>query len=153
MGGTGVGLGLGDRRCMSDAISKDAETQEMIVSALGKMDRKGVERMSHIQYFDNESPGFTGTMCEILMRYAADHDKPTVGYSVSDKVTKASARCTHAMLRKGVDLAEAMMKAGERAGGGGGGHRIASGAWFPPGNEKIFLEALNEIIGEQVSAR
>ena len=152
MGGIAVGLGLGDRRCLADALSKDAETQEMIVSALRELDGR-VEQMENIQCFSNDAPGFTGTLCEVLMRFFGSGSKPTVGYSRTDNITKASARCTHAILKKGVDLSAAMRRAGEQAGGGGGGHKIASGAWFPPGNEKIFLEALDKIIGEQVSAK
>jgi len=153
MGGTGIGLGLGDKKCMSDAVLKDAETREMLAAVLREADRKGLEQMRHIQKFSNDSPGFTGTLCESFMRFTADPNKPTVGCSLSDNIVKASARCTHAMLRKGVDLSMAMRAAGESAGGGGGGHKIASGAWFPPGNEKKFFDTLDDIIGQQVSAR
>jgi RecJ-like exonuclease len=152
-GGTGIGLGLGDKKCMSDAVTKDGETQEMLVSAVREMDQRGMEQMDNVQFFCNDAPGFTGTLCEILMRYAADQNKPTIGYSVSEGITKASARCTHSILKKGVDLSAAMKRAGEHAGGGGGGHKIASGAWFPPGNEKKFLEMLDKMVGEQVSAK
>ncbi|MDR0334456.1 MAG: DHH family phosphoesterase [Methanomassiliicoccaceae archaeon] len=153
MGGAGVGLGLGDRKCMADAVAKDAEMQEMIVSVLGEIDKKGLTVMKNIKFFDNDAGGFTGTICEVLMRFAADNDKPTIGCSTFENVTKASARCTHAILRKGVDLSVAMRKAGEHAGGGGGGHNIAAGAWFPHGNEKKFLEALDSIVGQQISAK
>ncbi|MDR0335397.1 MAG: DHH family phosphoesterase [Methanomassiliicoccaceae archaeon] len=151
-GGVAVGLGLGDKKCLSDAIVKDNEMRNMIVNALTEMDKRGIEERTNIRCFENASSGFTGTLCEILMRFTGDGRRPTVGYSVSDNITKASARCTHAILNKGVDLSFAMRKAGELAGGGGGGHKIASGAWFPPGNEKLFLEALDRIIGEQFSA-
>ena len=109
--------------------------------------------MENIQFFENGTSGFTGILCESLMRFVADPNRPTIGYSRSNGIIKASARCTHPILRKGVDLSVAMRSAGERAGGGGGGHRIASGAWFPVGKEKEFLTALNDIIGEQISAR
>jgi len=153
MGGTAIGLGLGDKKCMADAVAKDSEMRKMLADALAEMDRRGIEQRTHIRCFENASPGFTGTLCEVLMRFTGDQSRPTVGYSVSDDITKASARCTHAILRKGVDLSDAMRRAGEIAGGGGGGHKIASGAWFPPGNEKVFLEALDRIVGEQFSAK
>jgi RecJ-like exonuclease len=153
MEGVAVGLGLGDKKCMSDAVSKDVEAQEMLVSVVRDVDMNGLEQLKNIQYFNSGTSGFTGTVCEILMRYASYHDKPTVGLGVSEGVTKASARCTRALLKRGADLSAAMKAAGECAGGGGGGHMIASGAWFPPGNENIFLKALDDIIGEQVDAR
>ncbi|MCL2142856.1 MAG: DHH family phosphoesterase [Methanomassiliicoccaceae archaeon] len=152
-GGIGIGLGLGDKRCMNDALTKDAGSREMIVSALRDIDSKGLGQKNNFQYFENTTSGFTGILCESIMRFIADPNRPTVGYSVSDGVTKASARCTHPILRKGVDLSEAMRLAGESAGGGGGGHKIASGAWFPAGNENIFLDALDKIIGKQINAR
>jgi RecJ-like exonuclease len=138
---------------MADALSKDTETQEMLVSVLRNIDAAGLGNMKNIQFFENDISGFTGMLCEALMRFAADPDRPVIGYSRSGSIVKASARCTHAILRRGVDLSEAMRRAGESAGGGGGGHRIASGAWFPAGNEKIFLETLDTTVGEQVSAK
>jgi RecJ-like exonuclease len=152
-GGIAIGLGLGDKKCMADAIAKDLEMKKMVIDALAELDRHGIEERTNIRCFENKESGFTGTLCEILMRFTGDQSRPTVGYSITDNVAKASARCTHRILSKGVDLSVAMKKAGEAAGGGGGGHRIASGAWFPPGNEKIFLESLDRIIGEQFSAK
>ncbi|MCL1983943.1 MAG: DHHA1 domain-containing protein, partial [Methanomassiliicoccaceae archaeon] len=151
-GGIGVGLGLGDKKCLSEAQRIDEEARKAVLSAFIEIDSKGLEQMRNIQYFRNTESGFTGTMCEIAMRFTGDRNRPTVGYTVVENNTKASARCSHELLRMGVNLTDAMKKAGEAAGGGGGGHKVASGAWFPAGNEKIFLDALDTIIGEQLSA-
>ena len=152
-GGVGIGLGLGDRACMESAARSMDETSERTLAAVKELDSKGLEKMDNIQFFDSSASGFTGVLCEIAMRYICDPDKPVVGCNSSDGRSKASSRCTHAILEKGVDLSVAMKAAGEAAGGSGGGHRIASGAWFPSGNEKKFLEALDRIIGEQISAK
>jgi RecJ-like exonuclease len=152
-GSIGIGFGLGDRKCASQASDMDRDSRMKMLSAVRELDSGGLKQMDNIQFFDNTESGFTGMICETVMRFTGDLDKSTVGYSTSGGMTKASARCTHSILRKGVDLSAAMRAAGESAGGGGGGHMIASGAWFPSGNEKGFLDKLNEIIGEQISAR
>jgi len=152
-GGVGIGMGLGDRMCFESASDSMDETSESILAAAKELDSNGLRKMKNIQFFDNSASGFTGKLCELAIRYIGDPDKPAVGYSSLEKMTKASSRCTHAVLDKGVDLSVAMRIAGETAGGGGGGHRIASGAWFPSGNEKIFLETLDRIIDEQISAK
>ncbi|MCL1904942.1 MAG: DHH family phosphoesterase [Methanomassiliicoccaceae archaeon] len=150
-GGVGVGLGLGDRKCLSEAQNIDEAARRTVLSAFTEID-PCLEQMTNIQFFRNTESGFTGTMCEMAMRFTGG-GKPTVGYTVMEKNTKASARCSHELLRMGVNLTEAMKKAGEAAGGGGGGHKVASGAWFPAGNEKLFLDSLDKIVGEQLSAK
>ena len=150
IGGAGIGLGLGDKACLDEALCSMDETTEQVLEAAGEL---APENMTNIQFFENSTSGFTGKLCELAIRYLGDGSRPVVGCTAMEKITKASSRCTHALLEKGVDLSVAMKAAGEAAGGGGGGHRIASGAWFPNGNEKIFLETLDKIVGEQISAR
>jgi len=150
LGGVGIGLGLGDRTCMDSASRSLDESSEKVLAAIGELD---LERMDNIQFFDSSASGFTGILCEIALRYIGDPDRPVVGCNSSEGRTKASSRCTHALLERGVDLSAAMNAAGEAAGGGGGGHRIASGAWFPSENKKMFLETLDRIIGGQISAK
>jgi len=151
-GGAGIGAGLGDRKSMSEAIVINEASRKEILSAVKDLDQK-LEQMDSIQFFENTESGFTGILCEIAMRFIGDKNKPVIGYNVTDGKTKVSSRCTHHILSLGVDLSVAMRTAAEKVGGSGGGHRIASGAWFPPGNEKEFLKILNDIIGKQISAR
>ena len=153
IGGVGIGLGLGDRACFENAMDSMDETTERVLAAAKELDSNGLENMENIQFFNNSASGFTGKLCELAIRYLSDGNRPVVGCTAMEKITKVSSRCTHALLEKGVDLSVAMKAAGETAGGGGGGHRIASGAWFPLGNERIFLEALDRIVGEHISAR
>jgi RecJ-like exonuclease len=153
IGGVGIGLGLGDRACFENAMDSMDETTERVLAAAKELDSNGLENMENIQFFNNSASGFTGKLCELAIRYLSDGNRPVVGCTAMEKITKVSSRCTHALLEKGVDLSVAMKAAGETAGGGGGGHRIASGAWFPNGNDKIFLETLDRIVGEHISAR
>jgi RecJ-like exonuclease len=137
---------------MSEAMIITEKSRKEILSAVKDLERK-LEQMENIQFFENSETGFSGVLCEIAMRFIGNRNKPVVGYVITDEKTKVSSRCTHRILSTGVDLSVAMKEAAEKVGGGGGGHRIASGAWFPPGNEKKFLKKLDELIGKQISAK
>ncbi|MCL2712238.1 MAG: DHH family phosphoesterase [Methanomassiliicoccaceae archaeon] len=152
-GGVGIGSGLGDMKCMAEGIAMNDAFRKRMVEDVIAVDKKGLEQMDHIQYFDASDTGSTGMVCEVAMRYFGDQDKPTIGFGMTDGNVKVSGRCTMRLLDKGVDLSAAMRKAGETVGGGGGGHRIASGAWFGAEKKEEFLTVLDNIIGEQISAK
>ena len=64
-------------------------------------------------------------------------------------LTKVSMRTNERVVEKGVDLQQALSNASAEYGGGGGGHKIAAGAYIPKTAEKEFLERVNRILGEQ----
>jgi len=152
-GSIGIGFGLGDKKCHADAVKIDEDARKDVVLAVKELDSRGLERMGNIMAFDNSSSGFTGILCDIAMRYIGGMDMPVIGYNKKDDITKVSGRCPRSLLAKGVNLTTAMREAGIAAGGEGGGHSVAAGASFPAGNERMFLETLDRIIGEQISAR
>ncbi|WP_306054924.1 DHH family phosphoesterase [Natronococcus wangiae] len=63
---------------------------------------------------------------------------------------KVSARGTHSLVRKGLDLSEVMSEASRAVGGDGGGHDVAAGATVPKGSEDSFVARADEIVGEQL---
>jgi RecJ-like exonuclease len=152
-GGVGIGAGLGDKKCIAEGNAMNDEFRKKMVDDVAAVDTKGLEKMNGIQYFDASDTGSTGMVCDAAMRYIGDGDRPTIGCSISDGNAKVSGRGTMRLLRMGVDLSEAMKKAGASVGGGGGGHRIASGAWFSADRKEEFLGILDKIITEQISAR
>jgi RecJ-like exonuclease len=153
LGGVGIGMGLGDGRCRIEAERMNDDYRNRIVLAAAELERNGLTRMKNIQYFDSSASGFTGVLCGITMDYFGDPSVPTVGVNTSETIAKASGRGTRSLIARGLDLAAAMRSAGEAAGGEGGGHNIASGASFPPSSRQKFLDTLDRIIGEQISAR
>lgn len=153
LGGMGVGMCLGDERSMVEAENLDTDYRNKVVAATKELDLRGLDQMEHIQHFDSSSLGFTGVLCGIAMQYIGVPGKPTVGINNSDGKGKASSRGTWDQLAKGVDLSVAMEQAAKEAGGQGGGHKIASGASFPENNEALFLNALDRIVGEQITSR
>ncbi len=78
--------------------------------------------------------------------------KPFIAFAGTNEV-KVSARGTHELVEKGLDLGEVMRKAGKAAGGGGGGHNIAAGASFPRGGAQPFLKKAREVIEIQLQLR
>ena len=67
-------------------------------------------------------------------------------------LTKVSMRTNERVVEKGVDLQQALSDASAEYGGGGGGHKIAAGAYIPKTAEKEFLDRVNRILGEQFAA-
>jgi RecJ-like exonuclease len=67
-------------------------------------------------------------------------------------LTKVSMRTNERVVEKGVDLQQALSDASAEYGGGGGGHKIAAGAYIPKSAEKEFLDRVNRILGEQFAA-
>jgi single-stranded-DNA-specific exonuclease len=68
-----------------------------------------------------------------------------------DEEIKVSARGTHSLVRKGLDLSQVMGEASRAVGGDGGGHDVAAGATVPAGREEEFIERADELVGEQLS--
>jgi RecJ-like exonuclease len=67
-------------------------------------------------------------------------------------LTKVSMRTNERVVERGVDLQQALSSASAEYGGGGGGHKIAAGAYIPKMAEQEFVERVNRILGEQFTA-
>ena len=68
------------------------------------------------------------------------------------RLTKVSMRTTERVVEKGIDLQQALSDASSEYGGGGGGHKIAAGAYIPKTAEEEFVNRVNRILGEQFAA-
>jgi single-stranded-DNA-specific exonuclease len=67
-------------------------------------------------------------------------------------LTKVSMRTTERVVQRGIDLQKALSDASAEYGGGGGGHKIAAGAFIPRSAEQEFVIRVNKILGEQSGA-
>ena len=67
-------------------------------------------------------------------------------------LTKVSMRTTERVVARGIDLQLAISDASAMYGGGGGGHRIAAGAFIPKIAEQEFVIRVNRLLGEQAGA-
>jgi single-stranded-DNA-specific exonuclease len=147
--GVGLALTLGDPGAMEEARNLRRAYVDEVQASLRKVVSTGVTQMENVQYFINENLGLSGILSGVTMQYFGDRDKPTLALSESGDDIKVSSRGTFDLLEKGVDLAAALRECGQKVGGVGGGHRIASGATVPKGREKEFLELVDRMVGEQ----
>jgi RecJ-like exonuclease len=119
------------------------------------VERTGVERAEHLQWFD-AGTRIRETIVGIVAGMAmgadgVDDDRPIVAFAEkSEEETKVSARGTHALVRRGLDLSTVMGRAAAEVGGKGGGHDVAAGATIPAGAERAFLERADAIGGDQL---
>jgi len=67
-------------------------------------------------------------------------------------LTKCSMRTNERVVGRGIDLQQALNEASTEYGGGGGGHKIAAGAYIPKTAEQEFVIRVNRILGEQFAA-
>jgi single-stranded-DNA-specific exonuclease len=67
-------------------------------------------------------------------------------------LTKVSMRTNERVVERGIDLQQALSDASAEYGGGGGGHKIAAGAYIPKTAEQEFVIRVNRILGEQFIA-
>ena len=67
-------------------------------------------------------------------------------------LTKVSMRTNERVVERGIDLQQALNSASAEFGGGGGGHKIAAGAYIPKTAEQEFVDRVNRILGEQFAA-
>lgn len=152
IGGTGVAAGMGDPRSLEAGAKADKESAAMVVENMVELDRKGLNQMEHIQWFDTSDSGFTGMLCGIAMQSIGDPDKPTIGLNMSNDPVNISSRGMWRQLERGVDLSVAMRESCASVGGAGGGHKIASGGSVPSDKVEQFLKNLDKKIGEQIGS-
>ena len=114
----------------------------------------GTTELTHIQYI-HTGGRFPDTIVGIGAGMALsklDWEKPimVLSYLNDDpELVKVSMRTNERMVRRGVDLQAALTQASEEIGGGGGGHKIAAGAYIPTSAEKEFAHRVNRIIAGQ----
>lgn len=150
--GIGLGAAMGDKVCLEEAVRIDTDSRMKVVEAVMSVDRKGLNQMENIQWFDSTESGFTGMVAGTVMSYIGDPSKPTIGINCSDPMAKISSRGTFSQLDRGVDLSDAMRRGCASVGGEGGGHRIAAGGSIDRAKRDEFLAAVDTIIGEQIAA-
>jgi len=129
-----------------------------LADAIAVVKEVGVTRGRIVQYFhgrDEILDSIVGIVAGMVLgsgEVAMDIPIVAFAYSEENKV-KVSARATRELVRKGLDLAEAVKRASEKVGGIGGGHNIAAGATIDSGKEMQFIEEIERIIEEQLSLR
>jgi RecJ-like exonuclease len=116
---------------------------------------QGVTSEEHVQWFD-AGGRIRETIVGIVagMALGSDgvaRDRPILAFArKNEEETKVSARGTHSLVRRGLDLSAVMGEAAAAAGGEGGGHDVAAGATIPAGEEETFVAAADRVVGDQL---
>ncbi|QLG49693.1 single-stranded-DNA-specific exonuclease RecJ [Natrinema halophilum] len=153
----GLSVCLGDRGgALERARQLLREHRRNLSNGIDLVTREGVTQEDHVQWFhagDRIRETIVGIVAGMAMGNAGiSRSKPIVAFAdKNDEEVKVSARGTHSLVRKGLDLSIVMGDASRAIGGDGGGHDVAAGATVPKGNEEAFVERADEIVGEQLS--
>jgi RecJ-like exonuclease len=149
---------LGDRdEYYSRALALLQEHRRNLAEGIHLMQEEGLETFNHFYFFDAQTrikDSIVGIVAGML--YGGGNvktDKPIVAFARhEDGSIKVSARATSELVRDGINLGLALKETcvvlGKKA--AGGGHRIAAGCRLELGQEKEFLEAFDQKLGEQI---
>ncbi|MDG6220596.1 MAG: DHH family phosphoesterase [Candidatus Thermoplasmatota archaeon] len=148
--GTCVAMLMGADWAVDDVEKTYMEYGKGLLEKLAMFEKSGAEVLGSIQYIESTSPGMSGGLAGIGMQFIFPQDKPTFAFAEVDGKLKFSCRGTRELVDNGLDLSIVCRKAGEKFGGEGGGHPVASGATVPLGSKKEFLEECSRLVSEQL---
>jgi RecJ-like exonuclease len=152
----GLAVCLGDRDAALDRARTLLRNHRKNLSAgLELVKSEGVQAEEHVQWFDAGTK-IRETIVGIVAGMAlgadgVDRDRPIVAFSAAgDDEVKVSARGSHSLVRRGLDLSTVMREAARAVGGDGGGHDVAAGATIPAGERDAFVAAVDDAVGTQL---
>ena len=146
--GLGLTLCLRDRSALDEATKLAKEYKAHIMKEINEL-RENNKVLKNIRYMKRENMEAGAVVAGLGIRYLFT-DLPLITLNHKEDMVKISARGNKLLVSEGLDLAIALRKAAEAVGGAGGGHTIASGASIPPGTEEMFLDTVDNIVGEQL---
>jgi RecJ-like exonuclease len=150
----GLAVCMGDRgKAYDEAKILLSEHRQNLVNGLMFVKEHGITQTEHLQYFDaknNIKETIVGIIAGMSTSVAGNRNKPIIAFADAEGGVKVSARGNQDLIRRGLNLSEAMAEASAEVGGAGGGHDIAAGATIPANSKNEFITKLDGIIGRQV---
>ena len=151
--GLAVALAMGDPEAAAPAEVHRQSYARKVLGHLTRLEREAPFPGKHLAFFYCDEPSLAGNVAGIAVQYLWRGARPLLALSVTDGVTRVSARGTKALVAKGLDLAAALREASVAVGGTGGGHDVASGATVPKGKEEKFVSLVDELVGLQLAPK
>ncbi|MHC1582369.1 MAG: DHHA1 domain-containing protein [Candidatus Syntropharchaeia archaeon] len=147
----GLAICMGDRgHLYKKALNLLREHRKNLSEGVNFVKENGMITLKNIQYF-NAGDRIKETIVGIVAGMSFENrNMPIIAFADSENGLKVSARGTQNLVRKGLNLAQAIKECAERVGGSGGGHNIAAGATIPKNSLDEFLSLLDRKIGEQL---
>jgi single-stranded-DNA-specific exonuclease len=150
----GMEVCMGDREEAYQKASRLlTEHRSNLVNGLKFVKTNGITKLSNLQYFDagsNIKETIIGIVAGMSTSVVADRNYPIIAFADAEEGVKVSARGTQDLVRKGLNLSEALAFVSAEVGGAGGGHDIAAGATIPQSAKDEFIRKLDSIIGTQI---
>ncbi|MDW7726313.1 MAG: DHH family phosphoesterase [Candidatus Methanoperedens sp.] len=150
----GFAVCMGDRdKRFSNAITLLNEHRKNLVEGLNFVKEKGITELENLQYFDSGNKireTIVGIIAGMSMSFVKNRNLPVIAFADSEGGLKVSSRGNYDLVRKGLNLGEAMGQAAAQVGGTGGGHDVAAGAFIPGQSKDEFLRILDARIGGQM---
>lgn len=158
----GIAIGLGDRKEAYKKAKKNLKShKKSLLEAMQWIKKPGnIKKTDNIQYFfgkEKISEKIVGTIASMLIfnnDNIIEKDKPIFGLARREgkKIYKISGRAHESLVKRGVNLSEAIRKALDLSDikSLGGGHPPAAGTKIPIEKADIFLKNLNKIIENQL---
>jgi single-stranded-DNA-specific exonuclease len=137
----GIALALGDPGDRDRAQALERHWQDRVLKELGQLETgRKVEVHDFLQAVWVPDANLAGPVAGLALAYLLDPTRPVFALSAEPARTKVSARGTPFLTDRGLDLSVVVREAARSVGGEGGGHRVASGASVPKGQEGAFLQ-------------
>lgn len=144
-------------------LSKDYEIYEKAVKLFQDDTKKlfegikeittSIQKKQNLEYSfsDKIEPNLIGTVCSmVLSSQVSDPNKILICFAKSEDKAKFSARCDMPLVKKGVNLGDALKKAVSSIQGYGGGHTNSGGGYIEIGDFDNFIVELDNILGQQL---
>jgi RecJ-like exonuclease len=148
--GMGLAYALGDPIAAEWVRQAEDRWRKGILDGLRRIEDKGVNSMSSLQWFESPDTTLAGTQAGMAILYLLDPKRPVFVFSDGTGPTKVSARAILGLVERGLDLSAVCGSAAAAVHGEGGGHRVASGATIPAGTRDRFLAEANRVVDLQL---
>jgi RecJ-like exonuclease len=148
--GLGLSICLGDQNAFVEGITIEKDYKQKILKYLIELERNGTKEKEAFRYFYSDSSSLGGVVAGIASNYILDENKPLFSIARKDKELHISCRGNQYLVKRGLDLGNAMNKVASQLGGFGGGHKIAAGATITLEKENDFLEHVNRMLIQQL---
>ncbi len=150
----GLAVCMGDRGAKFDeACILLNEHRKNLVEGLNLVKEQGLARLENLQYFDAGNKireTIVGIVAGMSASFVNNRSLPIIAFADAEGGVKVSSRGNQELIRKGLNLGEAISEAARAVGGAGGGHDIAAGAFIPVESKNEFLRILDKKIGSQI---
>ena len=150
---------MGDRKDeYGKALALLAEHREALRKGIEFIQQHGIEERKSFYFFDagkEIQDSLVGIIAGMLYGSIIQENKPIIALARSeDGSVKVSGRGTSYLVRRGLNIGQALKEIGaEMAGVEGGGHRIAAGAKVNEDKLGDFLARLEKKFSEQLGAQ